>query len=375
MRMRAGVSPMCFGRLTPAKCFAAAGGLLASVSGVSAQSITSIGVPPGGSFGSANAVSANGSVVAANVDMASAHRWTTSGLVDIGSLPGAAAALAEDINSDGSVIVGSSFLVVPEETVRAYRWTSSGGMQDLGLPSGGVASVGNGVSGDGNTVTGYSFDADFNTTAFRWTSGGGMQSLGALPGGTTSEGRKVSRDGSTIIGISSTPQGDRAIAWTESGGMQSLGLLSPEDSGSSAWGVNADGTVVAGSSGSNAVIWTNGVAQSIGMLPGATNAIAHTLSDDGSLVGGYSFFGFEATATLWSQTLGTVDLNTYLPTIGVDLTGWELDYTRDISADGTTIVGDGLFNGELRGWVVTIPSPGSVALLGVGGLMAGRRRR
>ncbi|MDX2148958.1 MAG: hypothetical protein SFZ23_15690 [Planctomycetota bacterium] len=375
MRIRAGASPMCVVRLTPAVCLAAAAGMLAAVSGVSAQSITSIGLPPGGSFSSASAVSANGSVVAANVDMASAYRWTSSGLVSIGSLPGAFATSAEDISSDGSVIVGGVFLSSPEETVRAHRWTSSGGMQDLGLPSGGVASVALGVSGDGNTVTGYSFDVDFNTTAFRWTSGDGMRSLGTLPGATTSEGRKVSRDGGTIIGIAGTPNGDRAFAWTQSEGMQDLGLLSPGDGASSAWGVNADGTVVAGSSGTNAVIWVNGVAQNIGMLPGATNAIAYTLSDDGSLVGGYSFFGFEATATLWSQALGTVDLNTYLPTLGVDLTGWELDYTRDISADGTTIVGEGLFNGEPRGWVVTIPAPGATSMLGIAGLVAARRRR
>lgn len=375
MRSRTGFSPICVVRLTPVMCLAAAAGLMTFVSGASAQSITSIGMPPGGSFSIANAVSANGSAVAATIDMASAYRWTSSGLVSIGLLPGAYATSADDISSDGSVIVGSVFFDSPEETVRAHRWTSSGGIQDLGLPSASVASVGSGVSGDGNVVTGYSFDVDFNTTAFRWTSGGGMQSIGTIPGGTSSEGRKVSRDGSTIIGIAGTPQGDRAIAWTESGGMQSLGLLSPGDTGSSAWGVNANGSVVAGSSGSNAVIWINGVVQNIGMLPGATNAIAYTLSDDGSLVGGYSFFGNEATATLWSQTLGTVDLNTYLPTIGVDLTGWELDYTRDISADGTTIIGDGLFNGELRSWVVTIPSPGSVALLGLGGLMAARRRR
>ncbi len=339
------------------------------------QSITSIGLPSGGAFSGASAVSANGSAVAANVDMAAGYRWTSSGLVGIGTLPGAYATSAEDISSDGSVIVGGVFFSSPEETVRAHRWTSGGGLQDLGLPAGGVASVGSGVSGDGNTVTGFSFDADFNTTAFRWTNGGGMQSLGTLPGGTTSEGRKVSRDGSTIIGVAGTPDGDRAFAWTQSGGMQSLGVLTPGDAGSSAWGVNADGSVVAGSSGSNAVIWINGVAQDIGMLPGATNAIAYTLSDDGSLVGGYSFFGFEATATLWSQELGTVDLNTYLPTLGIDLTGWELDYTRDISADGTTIVGEGVFNGELRGWVVTIPAPGAAAMLGVCGLMAARRRR
>lgn len=222
----------------------------------------------------ANAVSADGSTVAATVDMMSAYRWTSSGLVGIGLLPGAYAASAEDISSDGSVMVGSVFFDSPEETVRAHRWTSSGGMQDLGLPASSVASVGSGVSGDGNVVTGYSFDADFNITAFRWTSGGGMQSIGTLPGGTSSEGRKVSRDGSTIIGVAGTPQGDRAITWTESGGMQSLSLLSPGDSGSTAWGVNANGTVVAGSSGSTAVIWTNGVVQDIGMLPGATNAIA-----------------------------------------------------------------------------------------------------
>lgn len=375
MRNRASVSPIRVVRLNPAMCIAAVAGLLASASGASAQSITSIGVPSGGSFSSAYAVNGNGSVVAANVDMASGYRWTSSGFVSLGLLPGAFATSAEDINSDGSVIVGGVFFDSPEETVRAHRWTSAGGLQNLGVLPGGVASVASGVSGDGDIVTGYSFDVDFNIAAFRWTDGGGMQPIGTLPGGVSSEGRKVSRDGSTIIGVSGTAEGDRAFAWTQGGGMQNLGVLSPGDDASSAWGVSADGSVVAGSSGSNAVIWTNGVAQDIGMLPGATNAIAYTLSDDGSLVGGYSFFGFEATATIWSQALGTVDLNSYLPTLGIDLTGWELDYTRDISADGTTIVGEGVFNGEPRGWVVTIPAPGATAMLGIGGLMAVRRRR
>ncbi|HLP83980.1 MAG TPA: hypothetical protein VK157_06485, partial [Phycisphaerales bacterium] len=353
MRYRTGVSPVRFSRLTVGVRLVAAAGMMVTATGGFAQSITSIGLPAGSSFSGASAVSANGSVVAANVDMERAYRWTSSGLVGIGSLSGAAATSAEDISSDGSVIVGGAFFVVPEETARAHRWTAAGGFQDLGVLQGGVASVASGVSGDGNIVTGYSFDADFNTTAFRWTSAGGMQSIGTLPGGAYSEGRKVSRDGGTIIGIAGTSDGDRAFAWTQAGGMQNLGLLSPSDGASSAWGVNADGTVVAGFSGSNAVIWTNGIAQNIGMLPGATSAIAYTVSDDGSLVGGYSFFGFQATATLWSQQLGTVDLNTYLPTLGIDLSGWELDYTRDISADGTTIVGEGQYNGELRGWVVT----------------------
>jgi probable HAF family extracellular repeat protein len=354
MRTRAGASPICVVRRTPVLCLTAACGVLALASSVSAQSITSIGLPPGGSFSGANAVNARGSVVAANVDMATGYRWASSGLDDIGTLRGAYATSAEDISSNGLVMVGSVFFLFPEETVRAHRWTASGGLQDLGVLPGGVASVGSGVSGDGNCVTGYSFDVDFNITAFRWTPGGGMVSLGTLPGGSTSEGRKVSRDGKTIIGAAGTPEGDRAFVWTQSGGMQDLGLLSPGDGISSAYGVSGDGTVVAGFSGANAVIWTDGIVRDIGGLTDATSSIAYTVSDDGSVVGGYSFFGFEATATLWSRSLGTVDLNTYLPTLGVDLTGWELDYTRDISADGTTIVGEGLFNGEPRGWVVKL---------------------
>ena len=79
---------------------------------------------------------------------------------------------------------------------------------------------------------------------------------------------------------------------------------------------------------------------------------------------------------LWTSDLGMVDLNDYLPTLGIDLTGWTLTGARGISADGTAIIGQGLFNGSQRGWVVTgIPSPGTAALLALGGLAGVRRRR
>lgn len=340
-----------------------------------AQSITNIGVPAVGSMSGASAVSANGTSVAVNVNMESAHRWSAGAFTDLGLLPGAILASADDISSDGNVIVGNAFIATPDETVLAYRWSAGGGLESLGTLPGGVASFGIGVSGDGSVVTGSSLDAEFNPTGFRWTSEGGMQSIGNLPGGFWSEGRRVSGNGSTIVGVAGSPDGDRAFQWTQSGGMQSLALLSPSDPWSSAFGVSADGSVVAGFSGSNAVIWTNGVAQNLGMLPGASNAIAYAVGADGSLIGGYSFFGSSVRATLWSPTLGLVDLNTYLPMLGIDLTGWELQYTRDISLDGTTLVGDGRYNGEYRGWAVTIPAPGPIAALGVAGLFAARRRR
>ncbi|MBL0871010.1 MAG: hypothetical protein IBJ18_10585 [Phycisphaerales bacterium] len=341
-----------------------------------AQSITNVGVPTGGTSSTAGAVSGNGSAVASTVSMSSANRWSGGTFTNLGSILGAESYLAEDISNDGGAIAGSAFIVTPEETIRAFRWTQSGGIQNLGTLTGHVASIGNGISGDGNVVTGASFDVDFIPSAFRWAVGGVMQPLGAVAGGTSSEGRRVSANGSVIVGVAGTENGDRAFRWTEEGGMQSLGLLLPGDNGSSAFGVSGDGLVVAGFSGANAVIWVNGVAQSLGMLPGASNAIAYAVNADGSLIGGYSFFaGQSVRATLWSSSLGLVDLNTYLPTLGIDLTGWQLQYTRDISADGTTIVGDGLYNGEFRGWVVTIPSPGAAGVLGLGGLLALKRRR
>jgi probable HAF family extracellular repeat protein len=175
-------------------------------SGAMAQSITNIGVPAVGSTSGASAVSANGTAVAVNVNMESAHRWSAGAFTDLGMLPGAVFASADDISSDGNVLVGSAFIATPEETIRAYRWSAGGGLEDLGTLPGGFASLGNGVSGDGSVVTGASFDADFNATAFRWTSEGGMQSLGTVPGGLSSEGRRVSGNGSTIVGVAGTPR-------------------------------------------------------------------------------------------------------------------------------------------------------------------------
>lgn len=363
-----------FGSLSAAAILSAA-----CVSVASGQSIANIGVTPGGTNSSVSGVSGDGTVVAATIDPfgnSSAHRWTNAGFTDLGSLPGSAPAYAtsvEGVSRDGTALIGGTFYT--DDTARAYRWTTSGGMQDLGLLDGGVAAVGTGLSGDGSVATGVAFDADFNAVAFRWTSTTGMQSLGTLPGGSSAMGNRVSADGSTIVGFSDTPEGTRAFRWTNGGGMTALALMDSGDTSANAFGINGDGSIIAGFSGSRPVVWINGVPQDLGVIPGDTNAIAYALSDDGSVVGGSRFIGFDPRATLWTASLGTVDLNSYLPTIGIDLTGWTLEYTRGVSFDGTTLVGEGTFNGTMRGWVVTIPTPGTASLLAFGGLMASRRRR
>jgi hypothetical protein len=53
-----------------------------------------------------------------------------------------------------------------------------------------------------------------------------------------------------------------------------------------------------------------------------------------------------------------VDLNVYLSSLGLDLTGWTLTQASGISADGSAIAGYGDFNGATRAFLVSnIPAP------------------
>jgi hypothetical protein len=79
-----------------------------------------------------------------------------------------------------------------------------------------------------------------------------------------------------------------------------------------------------------------------------------------------------------------VDLKSYLTSHGADLTGWTLTNATGISADGLTIVGNGLnADGEVEGWVArlspaAVPEPSSVVMAGLGllgGLGLAARRR
>lgn len=327
---------------------------------LSAQAIYNVGIADGAYQSGAYGVSGNGAVVAVGMDIfwaGTAHRWTRSGGLDqLESLPGVIGFVPSGLNHNGSVVVGTSFF--PDDSARAWRWTAAGGTQDLGLLPGGLASIASGVSGNGQVVAGYAFTGDYSIYAVRWTSRGGLQSLGTLPGGNYSMASAISDDGSTIVGQGDADGIERAFCWTARGGMRPLPWLSPDAPWGNAFGVNRNGQIVAGVSGQQAVIWVRGVPRDLGRLPGDDASIAFAVSGNGSVVGGYSFGGFSVRATLWTPATGLVDLNTYLPQLGVDLTGWDLQYVRDVSSGGRTIVGEGTFQGEPRGWVVKLaPGP------------------
>ena len=81
-------------------------------------------------------------------------------------------------------------------------------------------------------------------------------------------------------------------------------------------------------------------------------------------------------AFLWEAALGLVDLNQFLPTLGIDLTGWTLTEATGISADGLTIVGNGVNpDGRIEAWIAVIPEPAAMPLLGAGLMFILRWRR
>jgi probable HAF family extracellular repeat protein len=162
------------------------------------------------------------------------------------------------------------------------------------------------IVGDGYSVIG--------DVAFRWTRALGMQNLGTLPGGSFSFGYAVSADGQVVVGDSDTFSGeDVAYRWTMAAGMQPLGTLPVAFDYMVSNAVNSDGSVIVGAT-----------------------------------------VGVDNLAFLWSPSLGIVDLNVYLPTLGIDLTGWSLADAGGVSADGLTIVGTGIHNGRQEAWITDL---------------------
>jgi probable HAF family extracellular repeat protein len=365
----------------------ATAGMLLAASSTWAQTptIINLGTLPGASYSSAAAVSANGAVVAGTSGYR-AFRWTLAGgMEDLGTLPGGINSQASAVSADGSIVVGSSVdLVMPwEYRSRAFRWATPTGMEDLGTAGGLHHSSASGVSGDGSIITGVLRNPPCDPppctnyyVSFRWTEAGGMVILETQPAWSSihAAAAAISRSSEAIIGTVDPQQqcwwppcpcspAQRAFRWTAAGGMQNLGAASGLE-GSAAYAINADGSLIAGTSWGCASpaavsIWkASGGMQNLGSSSGFNFPRPLAISDGGaSIVGVSDLHSSEEVAFLWTRTTGMVDLNQYLPTLGLDLTGWLLTSASGLSADGGVIVGDGYFDNETRAWMVHLGAP------------------
>ena len=257
-----------------------------------AQTMTDLGTL-GGTTSSANAVSADGSVIVGysyltGNSVRHAFKYTGSTMTDLGTL-GGTDSFASAVSADGSVIVGASHTIGGRNN-HAFKYTGST-MTDLGT-LGGTASSAYAVSADGSVIVGYSrLTGDSGSHAFKY-SGSTMTDLGTL-GGTYSFAYAVSADGSVIVGESSLTGDSVSHAFKYTGStMTDLGTLGGTYSSANA--VSADGSVIVGESSltgvrdTHAFKYTGSTMTDLGTL-GGTGSSATAVSGDGKVIVGWSY--------------------------------------------------------------------------------------
>lgn len=247
-----------------------------------------------------------------------AFLWLRGNIIPVATLPDHDVSEATGISNDSGAVVGYSWKSA-ENAVRAFR-TIRGTAKQLRLPDGNVGETrAYGISADGSTIVGTSF-----AQAVRWTNDGDqIEELGFLSGHNSSLANAANANGAVVVGYSARSGGGGRQAFRYQGQMIGLGYLPGPNPDSVAVAVNSTGNVVVGTSNGTAFRWTMG---------GQMRAIADLLAE-----------------------------------LGQDVSRWNFNSARGISADGTIIVGDGSYRvsddiSMQVGWVARIPLPvGAVA--------------
>lgn len=314
--------------------------------------------------------------------------WTSGGGVNFvdASYPSVLA-----INADGSVFAGGRASVTAGTGVVAASVTRNGQNFVLNnfdnLP---IETRPYGLSSDGSFVVGTAsrqVGSIRRSFAARWDSNNQIQAIADIPGATFSRANAVSSDGSVVVGTVLANNDSNAFRWTAQGGTQIL----PRPTGfTSATALKITGTDsllgnVTSSSAQRLTRWTSTGAELLPLIQFATGSSMIGSSADGSIIYGTSFFGSSQRRTIWIDSV-PYDFKSLLEGLGADTSRWiqiESFSIRDVSADGKTIVGTGLYQVspdvpneyQFRSFMITgIPSPGAVSVLAFAGLAVRRRR-
>ena len=335
------------------------------------------------------------------------------------SMPGQATSNVEGISSDGQFAIGTS-------NADAVGWTPSGGtvslpgipgrdfqlpqsVNDSGIGAGfgattffgssplpGTWDVVNGTSAMIPLVPGASIGrifainnsgdmvgSDGSDRAARYSAGGSSLISEAFPdGGVLTSAFGINNAG-RVVG-SGTDPGNAAVTrgyYLDPGDTEATDIGSLTGLGhNSAIAFDVAGNFIAGSSSFNsgvdgrAFIWEDGEGMSeIPLLGGTSTGSARGVNANGWAVGSMASTDSIPFVYDGSQTYRLQDLL-------LNPTGWDLlTGTSNAAlgiADNGTIVGRGLLNGEITGFVaVQVPEPGSASLLGVVVIAFGLRRR
>jgi probable HAF family extracellular repeat protein len=326
--------------------------------------------------------------------VASSHAQTYT-ITDLGTL-GTNASFATGINASGQI---SGYSAGGTNAARAWRYTPGVGLVDLGS-FGGADNRAFGIN-NAAQVTGYSTDTNGVAHGFVF-SGGTLTDIGGFGGGADVFPQHINSAG-RVAGFSSLTNNEFPFLFTTPNNFSNLGTIATAalPATAAAYGVNDFGRVVGIGMGSNSFnrafrSTTNGTLEELGTLGGDgswayainnSNQVAGTadfitadshaflftdgagMSDLGTL-GGYTSTAFAldntgnvvGTAEMVNRTLHAVlwpsggavrDLNEFIPINS----GWVLSEARGVNDTGQ-IVGNGLLNGQPRGFLLT-PTSGA----------------
>ena len=327
-------------------------------------------------------VGQNGFIVAGDFTEGGAFYWMpTSGVTLVGGGQGY-------VSRDGTAMVGS--MADLNRIQQAVKWEGGRSWRMLGplvpnaLPCDSSASFAMATSADGHVVVGgghYGTNAASACsffTAFRWEESTGY-SLMPSQGGTYTRAHGVSADGRVVVGIDAATSGLwRGVKWV--GGGHEF-IQGPLGNVVSAWAVNRDGTVIAGSGCTvdlpnqppSAWSWTpaGGVKCHTAEPPpwvrwvrgNNYNNYIYAVSDDGRVMGGAIHFDIaagEEESVVWFDG-EPVYLRDYLRSHGYPDAFKDHANTGRITAispDGRVLVGHngGVFGAINRnGFIVVLP--------------------
>jgi probable HAF family extracellular repeat protein len=267
-------------------------------------------------FAEAYRINESGQIVGkATTDEGRSHAvyWDQAQITDIGTLPGGANSFAMDINASG-VVAGSSEAQIGQS---AFTWTQTGGFVDYGNtdPPFRLAVAGfNGINNNGLMVgTHYILLSPYHAALAREGQRGVVDI--SQPGRLSVGMALAVNDAGAIVGYQNGDVGNpQAAIFHGDGTFDLLGALGMEES----WAedVNEPGAIVG---------------RAFGIVAGELSQKAFVYHD-----GQMS------------------DLLTLLPPDS----GWEQLFEAAAISDSGTIVGAGLYHGEIRGYMATpIPEP------------------